>query len=183
MNVVFWGTFFPGLEGFEEVQNPDPEIYRNYMPYIAALKEKGEKPTETVICTGKIKHIGSTYLEQWNYLKGVVPEEMVPQCKLTLPAPDWYHLRYKEGLAYPKEVYSNDKEYFADIAKAYQAELDILYKAGLRNIQFDDPNLACTFLCILRLPYIADFHQISVRRRCSLAGKRIEQTRHPLTNC
>lgn len=40
-------------------------------------------------------------------------------------------------------MYKNDKEYFADVAKAYQIELDILYKAGLRNVQFDDPNLAC----------------------------------------
>lgn len=48
-----------------------------------------------------------------------------------------------DGKAYPKEVYKNDEEYFADVAKAYQVELDILYKAGLRNVQFDDPNLAC----------------------------------------
>jgi len=39
-------------------------------------------------------------------------------------------------------VYSNDDEYFADVAKAYQAELKILYDAGLRNAQVDDPNLA-----------------------------------------
>ncbi len=106
--------------------------------------EKGYKPGESVICTGKIKHVGSTYLEQWNYLKSVVPKEMVPNCKLTLAAPNWYHMRYKEGLAYPKDVYSNESDYFADIATAYQAELDILYKAGLRNVQIDDPNLACT---------------------------------------
>ena len=55
-----------------------------------------------------------------------------------------YHLRYKTGKAYPKEVYANDEEYFADIAKAYQTELQILYDAGLRNAQVDDPNLACT---------------------------------------
>lgn len=55
-----------------------------------------------------------------------------------------YHLRYKTGKAYPKEVYADDAEYFADIAKAYQDELQILYDAGLRNVQFDDPNLACT---------------------------------------
>lgn len=35
------------------------------------------------------------------------------------------------------------QEYFADIAKAYQEELQILYNAGLRNVQVDDPNLAC----------------------------------------
>jgi methionine synthase II (cobalamin-independent) len=55
-----------------------------------------------------------------------------------------YHLRYKTGKAYPKDVYANDQEYFADIAKAYQTELQILYDAGLRNAQVDDPNLACT---------------------------------------
>jgi methionine synthase II (cobalamin-independent) len=40
-------------------------------------------------------------------------------------------------------VYTNDEDYFGDIAKAYQAELKILYDAGCRNVQFDDPNLAC----------------------------------------
>lgn len=54
-----------------------------------------------------------------------------------------YHFRYKEGKAYPSDVYANDKEYFADLAKAYQEELKILYAAGLRNGQVDDPNLAC----------------------------------------
>lgn len=39
-------------------------------------------------------------------------------------------------------MYDNDDEYFADLAKAYQTELRILYDAGLRNAQVDDPNLA-----------------------------------------
>ena len=96
-----------------------------------------------MICTGKIKHVGSTYLEQWNYLKSLLPSDRVHEAKLTLAAPEWYHLRYKTGRAYPKEVYTSDTEYFADIAKAYKAELRILYDAGLRNVQIDDPNLAC----------------------------------------
>lgn len=52
-------------------------------------------------------------------------------------------MRYKEGRAYPEDVYANNEEYFADIAKAYQTKLQILYDAGLRNAQIDDPNLAC----------------------------------------
>ena len=127
----------------KEIAKPDPDIFRMYLPDIAAFTEAGYKPGESVICTGKIKHVGSTYTDQFNYLKGLVPKEKVKDLKLTLAAPNWYHLRYKEGLAYPKDVYSSDKEYFADIAKAYQAELQILYDAGLRNVQFDDPNLAC----------------------------------------
>lgn len=96
-----------------------------------------------MICTGKIKHVGSTYVDQWNYLKKRLPAEYVKEAKLTLPAPEWYHLRYQPGKAYPKEVYANDEEYFADIAKAYRAELQVLYDAGCRNVTIDDPNLAC----------------------------------------
>jgi len=58
-------------------------------------------------------------------------------------APPWYHLRYKDGLAFPPEVYATDEEYLADISKAVSEELDILYAAGVRNVQFDDPNFAC----------------------------------------
>jgi len=139
---MFWGTFFPGLDGFVEVKNPDHRIFRPYMPDVAAFTEAGHKPGESVLCTDKIKHVGSTYVDQWEFLKSIVPKERVGDCKLTLAAPNWYHMRYVEGSAYPKDVYGSDEEYFADIAKAYQEELRILYEHGLRNIQFDDPNLA-----------------------------------------
>lgn len=114
-----------------------------YVPDIAAFTESGHKPGETVLCTGKIKHVGSTYVDQWNYLKNLLPKERQHEAKLTMAAPNWYHLRYKTGRAYPKEVYATDAEYFADIAKAYRAELKILYDNGLRNVQIDEPNLAC----------------------------------------
>ena len=140
---MFWGTFFPGLEGFKEIRNPNLDMFRLYMPSIAAYTESGIKPGESVVCTGKIKHVGSTYVDQWNYLKSTVPKERVRECKMTMPGPEWYHVRYKEGIAYPKDVYPSDKEYFADIAKAYQIELQILYDNGLRNVQIDDPNFAC----------------------------------------
>ncbi|KAJ5093366.1 hypothetical protein N7456_009227 [Penicillium angulare] len=139
---MFWGTFFPGLEGFEEVTDFETDIFRTYAPDIAAFLEAGHKPGETVLCTGKIKHVGSTYVDQFKYLASQVPADQVKNLKITLAAPNWYHLRYREGSAYPKDVYSSDEEYFGDIAKAYQAELKILYDAGCRNVQYDDPNLA-----------------------------------------
>ncbi|KAJ5736139.1 uncharacterized protein N7483_001264 [Penicillium malachiteum] len=139
---MFWGTFFPGLDGFDEVTEFETDIFRSYAPDIAAFLEAGHKPGETVLCTGKIKHVGSTYIDQFKYLASQVPADQVKNLKITLAAPNWYHLRYREGKAYPKEVYSSDEEYFGDIAKAYQAELKILYDAGCRNVQFDDPNLA-----------------------------------------
>ncbi|KAI1501319.1 5-methyltetrahydropteroyltriglutamate-homocysteine methyltransferase [Biscogniauxia marginata] len=138
----FWGTFFPNLEGFEEIMNPDWEMFRAYVPDTAAFTESGHKPGETIVCTGKIKHVGSSYLSDWNYMKNLVPADRVKELKLTLAAPEWYHLRYKKGRAYPKEVYANDDEYFGDIASAYRTELKILYDNGCRNVTIDDPNLA-----------------------------------------
>lgn len=105
--------------------------------------EAGHKPGESVVCVGKIKHVGSTYVDQWNYLKNHLPPDYIKEAKLTLPAPEWYHLRYQTGHAYPKDVYANDAEYFADIAKAFREELKVLYEAGCRNVTIDDPNLAC----------------------------------------
>ncbi|KAH1365276.1 hypothetical protein KXW75_002423 [Aspergillus fumigatus] len=139
---MFWGSFFPGLEGFEEVTDFDADIFRPYAPDVAAFLEAGHKPGETVICTGKIKHVGSTYVDQFKHLASLVAPEEVKNLKLTLAAPNWYHLRYKNGKAFPKDVYSTEDEYLSDIAKAYQEELQILYDAGCRNVQFDDPNLA-----------------------------------------
>lgn len=140
---MFWGTFFPSLNGMREITGPDPKIFRQYVPDIAAFLEEEKVPGETVICEGKISHSGkSSYIEQFEFMKSIVPKEKHGDIKLTLAAPNWYHLRYEEGKAYPKDVYSSDEEYFADIAKAYQTELKILYDAGLRNAQVDDPNLA-----------------------------------------
>ena len=145
-DLVFWGDFWAGLEGFSEIDNATAEYYRSYAPDIAAFLEASkELPRETLVCTGKIRHKGSTYIDAFNYLKSLVPQDMVPKLKVTMAAPNWYHLRYREGKAYSKDVYNSDEEYFADIAKAYQEEFSILYEAGLRNVQIDDPNLACTF--------------------------------------
>ena len=141
---MFWGTFFPSLEGMTQIYKPSLSMFRTYVPDMAAFLETNLVPGETVICTGKIRHPGaSSYIGQLQFLKSLLPPERWGDIKLTLAAPEWYHLRYKEGQAYPKEVYSDDAAYFADIAKAYQRELEILYDAGLRNAQIDDPNFAC----------------------------------------
>lgn len=127
-----------------EIRNPSMDLFRPYVPDIAGFIEKGHKPGQSCICTGKIRHKGkSTLIGQFGYLKTLIPEERWGEIKLTMIAPPWYHLRYKDGLAFPPEVYATDEEYLADISKAVSEELDILYAAGVRNVQFDDPNFAC----------------------------------------
>ncbi|KFX93693.1 hypothetical protein O988_06661 [Pseudogymnoascus sp. VKM F-3808] len=144
---MFWGSFWPNLEGMKEVVGPDPEIFRRYIPDVGAFLEKNHKPGETVICVGKIKHSPAAskgHIADIQYLQSILPKEKHNGIKLTIPAPNWYHLRYKEGKAYPKEVYKSDEEYFADVIVAFQEELKVLYEHGLRNVQIDDPNL-CYF--------------------------------------
>jgi methionine synthase II (cobalamin-independent) len=87
---MFWGTFFPSLKGFTEIQGPDADIFRAYVPDIAAFLEADHVPGETVICEGKISHTGkSSYIEQFEYMKSIVPKEQWGNIKLTLAAPNW----------------------------------------------------------------------------------------------
>jgi methionine synthase II (cobalamin-independent) len=139
---VYFGGFFEKLEGFEEVVDPPWDLYRLSAPPIAMLKKAGLKFPMTVICTGKIRHTKSPYLEQWKHLRNCLPEEEWGDCKFTMPPAPFFHLRLAPGKMYTKEAYANDEEFFSDLAAAYQKEFVILHDEGLRNIQIDDPTLA-----------------------------------------
>ncbi|CAI7643169.1 unnamed protein product [Penicillium discolor] len=144
---MFWGTFWSNLDGMKEVIGPDPGIFRPYIPDVAAFLEKNHKPGEAVICTSRIRYnpaASKAHIEQLQYLQKILPKENHNDIKLTIPAPNWYHLRYKDGQAYPKDVYKTDDEYFADVITVFQKELQVLYDHGLRNVQIDDPNI-CYF--------------------------------------
>lgn len=44
----FWGTFFPNLEGFEEIVNPEWDIFRMYVPDTAAFSKSKMKLSHVV---------------------------------------------------------------------------------------------------------------------------------------
>src|SRR2546423_12022717 len=90
---VYFGGFFEKLEGFDEVADPPWDLYRLSAPPIAMLKKAGLKFPMTVICTRKIKHIKSPYLEQWQYFRRCVPQEHWGDCKFTMPPAPFFHLR------------------------------------------------------------------------------------------
>ncbi|KAJ9192490.1 hypothetical protein DTO164E3_8319 [Paecilomyces variotii] len=141
---VFWGTLFQNFEGMQDVTDPDPAMFRSF---VAGFVKGGKlRPGTLLVCQDKLRHSGkSDYVKELRYLQQVVPRDLWGGIKITLPSPNWYHLQFREGYAYPKDVYRDDQEYFRDLAAAYRTELDLLYEAGLRNVQFDDPNL--TFFC------------------------------------
>lgn len=144
----FWGLMWDEFEGTTRLQDAKADMFRLYHPDVVSLIEKDRKvmPGESVIAGEKLKHNPKASVSNLHELKLVqafVPESDWGNIKLTMITPAWYHMRYKQGQAYTKEAYQNDADYFKDVAKVYQGELTELYKAGLRNVQFDDPGMAC----------------------------------------
>ncbi|KIX06108.1 uncharacterized protein Z518_04082 [Rhinocladiella mackenziei CBS 650.93] len=141
----FWGLFWDELEGTIRLQDAEASMFRLYHPDVVSLIEKDRKvmPGDSVIAGSKIRHAGTeSNLHELRLVQAFVPKEQWGNIKLTMITPAWFHMRYKQGRAYTPEAYRNDAEYFKDVAKAYQRELEVLYEAGLRNVQFDDPGLA-----------------------------------------
>ncbi|PCD42362.1 hypothetical protein AU210_004892 [Fusarium oxysporum f. sp. radicis-cucumerinum] len=143
----FWGLMWDEFEGTTQLSDADASMFRLYHPDVVSLIETDRQvmPGESVIAGGKLSHSPEKSVSNLHELKLVqrfVPKEEWGSIKLTMITPAWFHMRYKQGKAYTPEAYKNDEEYFQDVAKIYQDELDQLYKAGLRNVQFDDPGMA-----------------------------------------
>ncbi|KAK4031980.1 hypothetical protein C8A01DRAFT_51117 [Parachaetomium inaequale] len=143
----FWGLMWDEFEGTVRLQDADASLFRLYHPDVVSLIEKERKvmPGDSVIAGSKLKHNpekSQSNLHELRLVQKFVPQSDWGSIKLTMITPAWFHMRYSQGRAYTNEAYANDAEYFKDVAKVYQAELDQLYKAGLRNVQFDDPGLA-----------------------------------------
>lgn len=138
----YFSGFFEKLGGFREVSPVPWELARTSAPPIAALKKTGRPYPMAAVCEGKIKRHESPYLDNWKLLRDSVPKQQWAACKFTMPPPCYFHLRLAKGKCYSAEAYSNDDDFFTDLAAAYQQEIQALYAEGLRNLQIDDPTLA-----------------------------------------
>ena len=138
----YFSGFFEKLEGFREVSPVPWDLARTSAPPIAALRRAGQQSPMAAVCEGRIRHGDSPYLGNWRMLKDCLPEDQWPLCKFTMPPPCYFHLRLAPGKCYSSEAYGSDDDFFDDLARAYRAELKVLYDDGLRNVQIDDPTLA-----------------------------------------
>lgn len=144
----FWGKMWDEFDGAVALQEAEASMFRLYHPDVVSLIEKERKvmPGDSVIAGSKLGHTAAnskSNLHELQLVQAALPKERWADIKLTMITPAWFHMRYKQNKAWKEGVYASDAEYFKDVAKVYQAELDLLYKAGLRNVQFDDPGLAC----------------------------------------
>ncbi|KAL8286862.1 hypothetical protein RQP46_003868 [Phenoliferia psychrophenolica] len=138
---MFFDGFFDNLDGMVTIQNPPKEFFNLWVPDIKAFFDSpAAKPAETTLCRSKLVRTKPMYRPEFEFLKSCMPADEVKNAKMTLCAPEWFHLRH--GAYAYGDVYPSDAAYFADIAKAYREELADLYAAGCRNVQFDDPILA-----------------------------------------
>jgi methionine synthase II (cobalamin-independent) len=143
---VFYSGFFEKLHGFTVSTLPIPSGFRTNFPTTTELHRRGVTTRPAAIATGKISYAESPYLGEWVYLRSLLPEAQLRECKITMPAVTWHHMQLARGTAYaPSSGYKSDEAYFADLAAAYRAEFITLYAAGLRSIQIDDPNLTYFF--------------------------------------
>ncbi|KAI0037184.1 UROD/MetE-like protein [Vararia minispora EC-137] len=138
---MFFDGVFNNLDGFEHIPDVPLERFMDYVPDTAGFKELNFKKADSYMCKSKIKRTKSFYRAEFEYTKSLLPSEKHKDIKLTICAPEWFHLRHGP-YAYPLDVYKTDEEYFADISRAYREEIAELYSLGCRNIQFDDPLLA-----------------------------------------
>ncbi|KAF7310852.1 Methionine vitamin-b12 [Mycena chlorophos] len=140
---IYHEGVFDKMEGIVAGPRPLTE-FSNYWPYVQILGSLGLKEFGSCYCTGKIKRTVPFFVEQFKALKALVPPEDVSRLKVNICPPGWFHQFHGPNQTYDKAVYSNDAEYFDDIAVAYRAEIAELYELGCRNIQFDDPTF-CFF--------------------------------------
>lgn len=156
---IFYGGFFETLQGMEVRSLALPEGFRTDFLTVLTLQRLGVKVREGIVAVGKIKWASSAYIGEWEEMKETLTEVCVErsgsvdegqklskklwkECKITIPSISWQHMQLKHGTAWSATSgYDTDKEYFEDLAKAYQREIRALYDAGLRSVQIDDPNL------------------------------------------
>lgn len=140
---IFYSNFFEHLGGMERRAGLRlPEDVRPGLPTWEGLLRIGRTTREACVATGPVRHVASPSLPAWEMLSAATPRAHWAACKLSLPSPTWEHLQMPRGKAWEAgSGYASDREYLADMAAAYRRELQVLYEAGLRSVQVDDPNL------------------------------------------
>lgn len=77
------------------VKNPPREYFNMWVPDIKAFFDShASKPADTVLCRGKLARTKPMYRPEFEFLKSTLPADEVKNAKMTLCAPEWYHLRH-----------------------------------------------------------------------------------------
>jgi 5-methyltetrahydropteroyltriglutamate--homocysteine methyltransferase len=100
-----------------------------------------------LIVTGKLGHSKSIQVDDFHFLERQIREagaQGQASSKVCIPSPTMVHFRGGRDTI-DLTAYPSMEEFFDDLARVYQEELQDLYDAGCRFVQLDDTNLA--YLC------------------------------------
>ena len=130
----FHVDFLVQIHGVKETQSQTMVKFRgakqdvNFAPPVLEVTGRLERPK------------GGISVEDFRYLKSMTNRT----ARLCIPSPSMLHFRGGRGKV-DKKAYPDIDEFFSELARIYREEIADLAKAGCRNIQFDDTNLA--YLC------------------------------------
>lgn len=128
---IFYGGFFEALDGLE-MEFTEWEKFRPDFPTNRPLRAiAGMKGRAVGVATSKVRYTRSPYLNDWLYIRSLLPKEKWKDVKMTLPAPCWWHIQLKDGQAWRDGVYSGDSEFLKDMSNCVRQEVMTLYDAGV----------------------------------------------------
>ena len=137
---IFYGNFFESLSGFEVRYTPMADFKTDF-PTNRPLMKWGVPGRDAGFPTSsKVEWKKSAYLDDWLFLRSLLPEERWKDAKMTVPPPGWWHIQLKEPFG--KNLYADDESLLRDLSAALRKEIITLYEHGLRVVQVDDPNLS-----------------------------------------
>ena len=126
----FVSGFYEALEGVE-IRNLPRTDFRTEHPIMRPYIRMGIDGRDQPVATGKIKFKQSAYMNEWLYVRSLIPEELWKNVKITIPSPSWSQQQLKDGLQYVEGTYSDDLECLRDIGEAMRQEILALYEAGV----------------------------------------------------
>ena len=128
---AMWHTDF--LTGFDGV-------VATHSQYAAKFQGKDGSTAETrsmLVVNDKLRRSKPIMLDHFQYLKSVTSKV----AKFCMPAATYLHMRGGRKVV-DEKAYPDMAEFWADVAKGYQAEIADLVKAGAEYIQIDDVSFA-----------------------------------------
>ena len=142
-----------GLQGITDGEYRRTFFHIDFLEQLAGVAVKGGMPvkfhsrTEEVEFApprlevdGKVRHVKDIQGADFDFLKAST--KRTP--KVCIPSPTMLHFRGGRK-AVDDKAYPKMEDFFADLAKAYQAEIKALAARGCTYVQLDDTNLA--YLC------------------------------------
>jgi 5-methyltetrahydropteroyltriglutamate--homocysteine methyltransferase len=135
---AYWQTdFLTGFDGIEATQTAYGVVFKGAE---GESGSPGSQPGSMMRVTGKVRRSHPVMVDHFAYLKSVTTHT----AKFCMPAPTYLHMRGGRKII-GAEIYPDLDEFWADMVRAYRAEISDLVAAGCTYLQLDDVSFA--YLC------------------------------------